>query len=295
MLTRPWPILFLALAHILAPIFNAVFSSLVSDASLHQFVHWQWENSSLLRFFSLYLLFPIGGFFIYQCKKWSYYCYFATMLFAIWLNYNEWKETPFLYDPLYVMGFFSINTLLLGYFLVPSVRKIYMTERLRWWETDARYLVEMEGKLASQDHKDDIEVTVRNLSLGGALIDVDQELITGNSVTLTFEHEGRSVRLPAEVRNRRGFNYGITFEHDSNSFNELTRFIKNELAPRAMHRDETIPLLENFLLWANHLIRTGEGVFPSAAVVAASTPKRKKLKKRTASRVKEKRKNTKKL
>lgn len=291
MLSRPWPIVILALFHILSPLINLIFSAQTSGTTPFQFIKWQWENSSLFDFAVMYTIFPVAGLAMLQFRKWSYYLYLALITLVIWANYRHWKDAPFLYDPAYAMFFFSINSILIGYFLTSPVRKIYFNERMRWWEHETRYLVEIPAELFL--YNDNKKCIIRNISIGGAQIEVEgEQLDLGNLIELRFQYGSSAFSFKGEVLNQRGFTYGIQFEHDSDSEETLGSLIGEHLAPTHEDRDDRIPAIESFLVWFHRLVRTGEGIFPSKVLLVEQ--KRKKLKKKIVARAKKRQKSTRK-
>lgn len=280
MLLRPWPIILLAFFHLISPAINVLVGASLVNTSLKEFLFWQWEHLSIYTFFSMYLSSPLAGFFIYQCKKWSYYAFFISILYILVFNYIHWIESPYLYDPLHVMGFFCLNSLLLGYFLAPSVRKVYFSDRIRWWETEARYLFHLDGRLLKKN--EEIPIQIHNLSFGGALIEAKDSSFfkVGETYSLLFSYSEYSINLSCEVKNHRGLYFGLQFQHTSETQKELHFFLKEVVIPYYQNRDESPPWLESFLLWLNHLMRTGEGIFPQQAFVSSQARKKLKKKKR---------------
>ena len=292
MRSRPWPILILAVFHFISPVVNSLFSAQIGDISLVKFVTWQFANSSGFELFMNYLAFPVAGIALLSFKKWSYFLYLSMLVLVTVHNFNQWKENQFLYDPSQVMLFFLVNSIIFSYFLTPSVRKVYFYNRMRWWENETRFLVDFSAEVHLYNSIK--PAIVRNLSFGGAQVEVEQGLSLGNLIELKFTQYDQSFSLKAEVLNQRGLLYGIAFEHSENSENDLKEFIYAYLAPKHSERDLRVPLIESFLLWFNRLIRTGEGIFPNQDTL--NELKRKSLKKKVISRFSgKKRKNTRKV
>lgn len=291
MLSRPWPLLLICLFHIVSPVVNLFVSSVVANVSVASYLFNQWEQGSFLEFILMYGLSPLAAYFIYQCKKWSYYSFLTTLSCIILFNYIMWKDNSYLFDPLHVMLFFSFNSLLFGYFLAPSVRRIYLTDRVRWWETETRYIFEFQGFLSTYNLTQEIQI--KNLSFSGALVEVESALELGSLVHLEFSADEYKIIVPAEVKNQRGLSFGLAFRHDEKTYAQMKEFMKDVVAPHFRNRDETSPIFESFFLWFSHLICTGEGFFPQQAVFNMNS--RKKLKKKASGTKKTSKKRTKRV
>lgn len=277
MLSRPWPLIILAALHFLSPVLSFLLSLYILNTGPLSYLQWQWDNSSLLTFVSLYLAYPIAGYLIYKCKKWSYYAYFCFLFYTVVFNYIVWAEEPYLFNPLHAMFFFSTNSLLFIYFLSPSVRRVYLNPRIRWWESESRYLVKVPAQV-----NEGKEVLIQNISENGALINVIEPIDLESPISLSFfdSTNNETVLISADIKNHRGLTYGVRFSSNDQEKKQVKTFIKDNVIPNSPERDQKSPSFENFVIWLMHLLKTGQGIFPRSSEIYNHIQKKKKLKKK---------------
>lgn len=263
----------------------------MSRISIWEFLSIRWQEDSLIELLAMFTLLPIGGLVIYICKKWSYYTYFLIMGLVLYFNYLKWKESPHLFEFVYVVSFLIINFFVVGYFLVPAVRSLYFNQRLRWWESQPRYLVGLEGEILKGEDEA-LHCKMENISANGASIRANQDYEGGEKITLCFTYEGYTFSIESEIKYVQGSLMGVQFLHNEETKKQVQDVIQTSFSKKFLERNYAPPLLESFFLWLHRLLKTGKGIFPEKSLVELS--KKKKLKK-IVSKTKKKTKTTKKM
>ncbi|MFN7263157.1 MAG: hypothetical protein ACK5UJ_05060, partial [Pseudobdellovibrionaceae bacterium] len=117
-----------------------------------------------------HLLLPvIAGIAIYRCRPWSFFIYIFAMLALLVISYFGYQQRAAEVG-LWTLGIvFIVNVGVVGYFLVPTVRKIYFDPRLRWWEADLRYEASQAVKFKSPLGQEK-QGTLGNISISGLFI-----------------------------------------------------------------------------------------------------------------------------
>lgn len=227
---RPWPLVFLAIFQLLGPIGSIFISALMNKVGIIEMTTAIWNYSrpiDLLEFYALPVM--LGGF-IFLAKRWGYYIVLALACFSIYLNIREWRVASDVISLPVLMGVIAANIALIVYLLLPNVRAVFMNSRLRWWETPPRYLVSIKA-LVSKNDGHAKPARIADLSVGGAGIETESELFqSGDTVLVTYEHDGRTVLMRATAVYSRydgtGYRYGIEWQRGSEDDERRTmRFI----------------------------------------------------------------------
>jgi hypothetical protein len=171
---RPWPILLLALCQWMCLPGNLVAGAWGSHmsmgqywmVSLHAFGPW----GMLLNF----LLPPlVSGCAVYAVKPWSYPVYFACALVSSYLSIASAIHSSADKVGYLIVILASILNLAVGAFLLlPRTMKPFYQQRLRWWEANPRYAVDLAAQVyAGLGFTEGGEGRILNISLGGALLE----------------------------------------------------------------------------------------------------------------------------
>ena len=184
---KPWPLIVLALLHLFAPFGNIIANSIFANVSISVYIRALFHPDELVRTL-IFLCIPIfGGILIYICKKWSYYLYLVLMIFPFFYSYLSWQSQPSTELGVYLIAFYVINLLVVGYFILPQVRQVYFDPRLRWWETKPRFKAEFETAFTWVDQKGTGEI--KNLSEGGLFIETDLKMNTLGRIDIDFKYK----------------------------------------------------------------------------------------------------------
>ena len=143
---KPWPIVILGLMQIIVPIFGVLLSAYLYNMTPFRYLRVYFEIMPAVKIFEFLFLFPIAGIAILAMRRWSYPFFIIAML---WATYSNIQTSVLDYQSnwgvVYIIGITLVNFAVVTYFLLPSVRRFYFDERVRWWESKPRFKVEIMG------------------------------------------------------------------------------------------------------------------------------------------------------
>lgn len=261
---KPWPLIILALLHFFAPIGNIIINSILANITIGTYIAALFQTDELIRTF-IFLGIPIiGGILIYICKKWSYYLYLFLMIFPFYYSYISWHAQPSLELGIYLIAFYLINLLVVGYFILPQVRQVYFDPSLRWWETQPRFKTEFETHFTWVDQKG--RGDIKNLSQGGLFIETDMTLNTMARIDINLKYNDQSYMVKGEIvyskpsGGRNG--YGISLiagEEDT----EIMKRLIHSLSEKGSLITARAPTTEDtFTYWIKRLFKQKKGWVP---------------------------------
>ena len=135
---RPWPIILLAIFHVIAPLGNILVNSYLAKVSLSVYLQVLTAPENL-KTLLVFVLVPLAGaVLIYICKKWSYILYIVLMTIPFGYSLLSYLKNATFGMTVALVVFYFVNMLVIGYFLLPAVRRLYFDPRMRWWETKPR-------------------------------------------------------------------------------------------------------------------------------------------------------------
>lgn len=257
MRTRPWPLTVIAIFQAIAPAFNIVFCAKLIGVSSLVYMSALWQSSTSLQLFEFYALGPIAAFAIYHTRKWSYPVFLAITAYTAFRNYQSYQHFPSYLPLSLLMAVYAINALFVGYFLMPAVRMAYFNPKVRWWESQPRYKVTIDGQAGEST------VKILNLSEGGAFVEASAYVSQGAFV-LTFEWQGASYGIDARVVHRRsdGLGLGLQFA-PSRAFRQQMKVLTRQFEEAGIAKTlERGPWYLEFRSWAMRLMQTGHGWVP---------------------------------
>ena len=248
MYRRPWPILILAIIHLLIPMFYLASSYQVSGISLSLFFHPQFLFENWILLVNYTVPFWIAAFAIWKCHKWSYFLFIFCM---VWISAIALFNAYHLDEVTYSNALFSmaINVFIITYFLKPSIRTVYMDSKLRWWESQTRY----HRKLKIVINKE-LDGELFNLSLGGAFIAIDLPLEVDQLVEVAFEDQNYDDEFyfKAEVVHiEEGRGYGVKFlSYDKEMNFKYKKYISSLKRNRVPRTSVDEGWAKEFVKWA---------------------------------------------
>lgn len=199
MLKRPLILKLFALFLFIDPILRISFISIERE-----FPFWAVLSKTftlgILDFFNFWFLFPLSGLLLLSVKLYSYVLFISIQLYSLYfhLNYESFSWPYLSKNPsstAYLL--LGTNVLMMVYLLMPRSREIFFDKNLRWWERGSRYTINEPcfAKLLDKE----IHGKVVDLSFGGALLKLDEEIDTGNIVKLDFDILNRNVSINAQI------------------------------------------------------------------------------------------------
>jgi hypothetical protein len=255
---RPWPIVIIAFFHFIAPLVNFAVSAKLSQMSLSAYflqflAQTPWKISGTLIFAP-----PAAGLALYMVKEWSYGVYIALMALITYVNFQNWGHSPVV-----LVASLIVNLSLVSYFMLPTVRFAYFNPRMRWWETQDRYVVNSFADLESATGH--YKCKIQDISEGGAFIKIRARLANGEVVRVKVRCLDSILDVYARVVHR-GANspgFGLSFFHTMESEATVARWVKaiDGTTPRLRSASlkETV---QDFAKWFFRLVRTGKGWVP---------------------------------
>ena len=184
------------------------------------------SDHDLMRSIEIFSLMPLAGLAIYLARNWSYPIFLSCVAWNIHRYISVWKTEPdLIFSPWIWVLVQTINVLCVTYFILPWVRRNYLTpDQDRWWETRSRYPVRLKATLVVNQRK--FKASLHNLSLGGALIQTSEDLQQDEQVELRFSVLTKDYLLKGVVAycvkgSLQG--YGIQFQHDEATEEDLFR------------------------------------------------------------------------
>lgn len=262
---RPWPIVILALLHVIAPIVSTLSAPILANMSVTEYLALV-KTRNWAEIFEYYMLFPIAGFALISFRKWSYPVFLTIMSWAFLRHYQNYEAIPQTFTLAMLVGSYALNLGVVTYFFLPSVRAPYYNERLRWWESKPRYRVSFMGSLrkGSQPHA----MTVSDISEGGLFIRTPSPFALGDFLKVEFQFLGKSFQFPGHIVHVRNLGkdigYGVQFAFVSrNEKVELMSIIDClvTLGYRDCRKDGH--WIDDLKTWAKTAVKDGKAWIPS--------------------------------
>lgn len=203
---------------LLTPVGTVLFNAWALGVKPGYVLGWLFERPWIEIFEALALM-PLAGLAIYRMRTWSYLVFFALVGWSFYRNLARWDYASQTHSTGVVIAVYALQLGLALYFFLPSVRKVYLDARVRWWESKPRYPLGVAGTV------DGAPVLIENLSEGGVLVRSEgssRRLEPPSRITLAFRVLGVEFSLPSQVMYAREVSpgvvaYGLRFEHSPES------------------------------------------------------------------------------
>jgi hypothetical protein len=276
MRVRPWPIIIIALIHIFAPIFNIGYSAHLNHVNFLDYLEYILVNKKPIENVFWIALPVITGCSILQFRRWSYFLLLSFTIIVSSIFIHDWWMSPKM--PLTTFVFLeSMNVVILGYFLLPSVRNVYLKPSLRWWEQKPRYLVD-QPILIETPHATSSGF-IRNISEGGCLIETNLEFSRGDIFKISFEIFQKKFTMQNQIIHKGHEGYGTFFTKVAPSQNDLNKLIDQFAVQGYPLRTEIPDWKQSLKLWLGGAVK-GKGLLPQVEgqpqSAIRSTPKANK-------------------
>lgn len=261
---KPWSLIVLALLHVLAPVGNLILNAMRAGRTLPQQWHY-WFDVLPKPLLFIYVGIPIlAGIFIYLCRRWSYWAYLACIAIVFLSNLFSYWTSMNISTLVALIVVVVVDIIVVAYFVVPSVQKVYFDPRMRWWEAAPRYNFNHEGLVNGT------KAFLKNLSQGGLFMTTGPALNEGDNVEVSWNFEGQETKVLGSVvyKSPRADapGYGVRFSHTPESQRQVKTVI-DKLHARHLIVVERLPGPEDsFGVWLKKLITKGEGLFPKTKV-----------------------------
>lgn len=255
---RPWPIIILTAFHVVAPVGNILINAWVSKINLFYYLRViaAPENRLVLLIFTVVPL--VGALLIYICKKWSYWAYIVLMTIPFGYSLMSYLKSATFTMTIALVVFYIINMLVIGYFLLPAVRRLYFDPRMRWWETKPRYKADFQCQVDYKGAQHWVEI--KNISQGGAFLETPSDLEDGTMLKIFFKDPQGVLHLEGEIvykRQQAPTGYGFKFTKESSKEPRLKELLNKLAADGTLIQGRLPGPEDSFVGWLKSL-------FPSA-------------------------------
>ena len=261
---KPWPIIILGLLHIVAPFFNILLGGLRRGYSILETIQKAFDFD-VLWYNSFSLVLPIiGGLAILACKKWSFFVYLASMVCLFILNIGTLLNNQIEIGALSFCALFISNFLIVTYFLIPAVRKIYFNRQLRWWENQTRYHADYACQWFTSNTGDGASARIKNISIDGLyLLSEKKPAFKLNLIIdINFGDKQTQVNGEAILHNVKSDGFGFKIDH-TNESKEVFKKVIAKLESEEKRATNLPNIQEDTLAyWLSTFLKTGKGLIP---------------------------------
>lgn len=223
---RPWPLVLLALIHLMAPIGNIIVNSFLMNVTPLVYLKALLQPENLFHA-TIFLLIPTScAVCIYAFKKWSYQAYIALMAVPFIYSFWSWQRRPTTDSLIILCLFYAVNVMIVGYFLLPNIRSIYFNPRLRWWETKPRYAADFQSLIKQTDIQ--AQGLIKNISIGGFFVESVDKLSIDQEVLVTFTSSEKKYEvhaIPVFHRSTAPVGYGFRVSDEEAHRSELKKLV----------------------------------------------------------------------
>jgi hypothetical protein len=240
---RPWILIAIAWANLLLPVFLLWVVSILAKMPFRLYDRIFFHAFGWVAW-SVVFIFPLAlAICIFAMKRWSYIGYIVFLGLDLALNMSlmfRYQSNIFSILNILYLGF---GLVVVSYFLIPQVRRVYFDPRVRWWENQPRYTVRQEALISILGESQPgigktLACIVEDLSEGGCFVSVDKEGIAEvpSRVQLELKLCGLAYTLSGRVlhKTQRGdrFFFGTQFEFSTPD--EKDRLLRLTTALRIM-------------------------------------------------------------
>jgi hypothetical protein len=211
----------------------------------------------------------IAAYATYSVKKWSYS---VLGLYVLWVaGHGIYKMIRYYNDINMMQTFFifmlpaAFATIVALYFFIPSVKTTYFDKRIRWWEAKPRYKTNIDAKVELED-QNSVEVTVKNLSEGGAFVETKSDLELDTYIKIQFEVNKVQIDTRAKIVFKRSgdmIGHGLQFDPADKTNHKKMKMIIKYFKTTKTPLCRPIPMWdEDLKKWLRTLLKTGKGITP---------------------------------
>jgi hypothetical protein len=255
---KPFILIVLAALHFLAPIGNLLINSYrqhVQPSYLWNF--WLYEKASY--HMMIYVVIPMfSGLFIYICRRWSLYAYLFCIAVTVVTSALGFHQYTSVFSIIAFFVAIALDIVLVVYFMLPQVKRVYLDPRLRWWETAPRYNYQTSANILNIG-----KGRVSNISIGGLLLFTDSDIKDNQLIKMEFESDPK-IEVSGQVvyhRQMKEKGYGIQFDKKSSKEKALKGLIR-KLENDGKRLQDRSGEKYNIKSWATDLVKSGKGIIP---------------------------------
>ncbi len=259
MTRRPLIISIIVICYFLSPVSSILLGSIINRIPLFG-PHNIFTRLPITDILILFV-YPISAAAIYSIKKWGWYLFLACSLILISYNIFVYNLSP-RYSLLILIVLNVILAIVAGIFFRKHIIAPYFNPRLRWWETEPRYKIEIHADIISG--KNVLTGEILDISNSGFFMSLDQNLTIGRiykfnlkCLKCSVEVNGKVMRKASQKEKLNG--YGVMFVKLTDEEKMGINALMNDLE-KGGTRDFS---------------REGEGTVPAGSEAAERTHQRK--------------------
>jgi hypothetical protein len=196
---RPRLLVGLAFLYLVSPFLYPVFVSLYFETPFFEVLKQSTYGNSAWRNFEIFILPIVLAGFIYFARRIGY---FAVILGSLFLGVRSVIEFQASNEnaPVALLLFGNLVFLFsVAYFLRKNTRAIYFDPKVRWWETESRYLVDLSGRITRLDQTP-VQSKLLNIALGGAALQTSEKsFLPHEKILIEFDYAGTEYKYTAGV------------------------------------------------------------------------------------------------
>ncbi len=208
---RPLIISIIVICYVLSPVSSILLGSIINRIPIFG-VHNIFTRLPITDILILFV-YPISAAAIYSIKKWGWYLFLACSLILISYNIFVYNLSP-RYSFLILIVLNVILAIVAGIFFRKHIIAPYFNPRLRWWETEPRYKIEIHAEIISG--KNALTGEILDISNSGFFMSLDQNLTVGRiykfnlkCLKCSVEVNGKVMRKASRKEELNG--YGVMF------------------------------------------------------------------------------------
>ncbi len=255
MFRRPWPILMLALLQFLTPVIYLAFAAGFYNVSIGSATREIMELTPFTRQLEIFILPLILGLLIFMTNRIAYLiamigCIYGIVAGVLAFVLSNQTDPVF---PIILSNLFCLAAI--GYLARSKARNIYFNQRLRWWETELRYVVNFPSSVTRVGGAP-MKATLLNIASGGAGVEtLNSGFLKGEVITLEFQNAGTVHHLKAKVMWEKPIDsakqfIGIHWEDENtkperSKVRRLIRSLKTAKTPTTRHAPPLLAHLKN--------------------------------------------------
>jgi hypothetical protein len=141
-------------------------------------------------------LYPLSAVSIYSVKKWGWYLFIGCALCLVAYNGYVFSLSP-RYNVVFLLLYNIAIALVAGIFFRRHIIAPYFNPRLRWWETEPRYRIDIYAELVSEGRK--LRVELLDISAGGCFGSLRAGLSPGATCQMTIHCMKRQVDVTGKL------------------------------------------------------------------------------------------------
>ncbi|MCK4804314.1 MAG: PilZ domain-containing protein [Spirochaetes bacterium] len=208
---RPLIISIIVICYVLSPVSSILLGSIINRIPLFG-AHNIFTRLPITDILILFV-YPISAAAIYSIKKWGWYLFLACSLILISYNIFVYYLSP-RYSFLILIVLNVILAIVAGIFFRKHIIAPYFNPRLRWWETEPRYKIEIHADIIFG--KNVLTGEILDISNSGFFMSLDQDLTVGRvfkfnlkCLKCSVEVNGKVMRKSSRKEELNG--YGVMF------------------------------------------------------------------------------------